>query len=181
MMLLSESYKKRLLELAGLGEDAIDTIKKNLFQRTNSKLINKYLNKHPDWFNEKEKLALQIQSGQVEKYDGDLYLTGTQIQSLGNLKSVGGYLYLKGTQIQNLGNLESVDGYLYLIDTQIQSLGNLESVGGNLDLKGTQIQSLGNLKSVGGYLNLENTPNLSWENIPRHLWGKVKNKEGRPE
>ena len=90
--------------------------------------------------------------------DGDLYLYGTQIESLGNLESVGENLYLDGTQIESLGNLESVGRNLDLYGTPIKSLDNLKSVGGYLDLRGTPIKSLGNLKSVGGNLYLRGTP-----------------------
>ena len=93
-----------------------------------------------------------------EHWDGDLYLDGTKITSLGNLQSVGGWLNLGGTKITSLGNLQSVGGYLFLEGTKITSLENLESVGGDLDLWGTKITSLGNLQSVGGYLDLEGTP-----------------------
>ena len=72
--------------------------------------------------------------------------------------SINGDLYLRGIPIESLGNLQSVDGYLYLEDTPIKSLGNLQSVGGTLDLRRTPIESLGNLQSVGGYLDLEGTP-----------------------
>ena len=89
---------------------------------------------------------------------GDLFLEGTDIESLGNLKSVGGYLDLRHTDIESLGNLKSVGGDLDLRRTAIESLGNLQSVGGYLDLIRTPIKSLGNLTSVGGYLDLTETP-----------------------
>ena len=90
--------------------------------------------------------------------DGDLYLEGTPIESLGNLQSVGGSLYLGNTPIESLGNLQSVGGYLNLFQTPIKYLGNLQSVGGDLNLFQTPIKSLGNLQSVGGNLRLGNTP-----------------------
>ena len=45
---------------------------------------------------------------------GDLDLSGTKIESLGNLTSVGGNLYLSGTDIKSLGNLTSVGGDIYM-------------------------------------------------------------------
>jgi len=57
-MLLSESYKKRLLELAGINQDVINVIKNELFQKTNPKLINKYLEKYSSWFTENGKNLL---------------------------------------------------------------------------------------------------------------------------
>jgi len=97
--------------------------------------------------------------------EGDLYLRGTPIKSLGNLQSVGGNLDLGGTPIKSLGNLQSVGGYLNLYGTPIKSLGNLQSVGGYLNLYGTPIKSLLNLQSVGGYLDLERTPIKSLGNL----------------
>jgi hypothetical protein len=90
--------------------------------------------------------------------DGDLQLSSTHIESLGNLQSVGGDLYLDGTPTKSLGNLQSVGGDLDLRRTAIESLENLQSVGVNLDLIRTPIKSLGNLTSVGGYLDLTETP-----------------------
>jgi hypothetical protein len=90
--------------------------------------------------------------------DGDLYLEGTYIESLGNLVSVSGSLNLYDTQLKSLGELKSVGGYLDLQKTEIETLGNLVSVGGYLDLHGAKIESLGNLQSVGGYLDLDETP-----------------------
>jgi hypothetical protein len=90
--------------------------------------------------------------------DGDLDLYKTNIESLGNLQSVGGDLNLYASNIKSLGNLHSVGGHFNLFETKIESLGNLRSVGGWLDLRGTKIESLGNLRSVGGWLYLRKTP-----------------------
>ena len=90
--------------------------------------------------------------------DGDLYLGGKAIESLGNLVSVGGDLDLRRTPIESLGSLQSVGGYLNLKGTPIESLGNLQSVGWDLNLLGTPIKYLGNLQSVGGDLKLDRTP-----------------------
>ena len=89
---------------------------------------------------------------------GDLNLSFSEIESLGNLVSVGEHLYLNNTAIESLGNLKSVGGFLTLRNTPIKSLGNLVSVGGFLDIKRTSIESLGNLESVGGGLFLYGTP-----------------------
>jgi len=94
----------------------------------------------------------------IKHCDGGLDLEGTQIQTLGNLESVGRNLYLRDTPIEDLGNLESVGGNLDLWRTPIKNLGNLQSVGGSLDLRGTPIEDLGNLQSIGGYLDLWRTP-----------------------
>ena len=211
-MKLTESYKKRLTKLSGVilsEEVGVDKnpktkalVRSMMFAETNPIVVNKCLEHEifSTFFDEKEKLILQIQSGQIINYDGNLYFNNTPIQSLGGLKSVGGYLDLRYTKVQFLGNLETVGRNLYLFNTNIQSIGNLKSVGGYLNLSNTNIQSLENLKSVGdnlylhnskiqslesletvgGFLDLYNTPNLSWDSIPKHLWDKVKSKEGRP-
>ena len=101
---------------------------------------------------------LELKGNPPYSIGGNLDLSHTDIESLGNLKSVGGNLYLRHISIESLGNLTSVGGDLDLFDTLIESLGNLQSVGGYLDLYKTPIESLGNLKSVGGFLNLPETP-----------------------
>jgi hypothetical protein len=88
----------------------------------------------------------------------DLDLSGSKIESLGNLTSVGGYLNLYGSKVKSLGNLTSVGSYLNMEYSKIKDLGNLTSVEGNLNLLRSKIESLGNLTSVGGYLYLRNTP-----------------------
>jgi hypothetical protein len=92
---------------------------------------------------------------------GDLDLSYTDIESLGNLTSVEGNLDLFGCKIlTSLGNLTSVEGNLDLNRTNIESLGNLTSVGGTLYLS-REIKNLGNLTSVGGSLDLEHCENLT--------------------
>jgi hypothetical protein len=105
--------------------------------------------------------------GNLTSFDGDLrlYSTGSQINSLPKLESVGGSLHLHTTSIKDLGDLKYVGGDLNLRRTPIESLGNLKSVGGNLDLSYSQIETLGNLESVGGYLDLYNTPIESLGNL----------------
>ena len=51
--------------------------------------------------------------------NGDLYLSGTQIQSLPEGLTVGGWLDLRNTQIQSLPEGLTVGGGLYLSGTQI--------------------------------------------------------------
>ena len=90
--------------------------------------------------------------------EGDLDLSDTKIQYLGNLTSVGGDLFLINSKIKSIGNLTSVGGGLDLSNTKIKSIGNLNSVGGDLILIYSTIESFGNLISVGGYLGLNETP-----------------------
>ena len=53
--------------------------------------------------------------------------------------TIDGDLDLSDTSIESLGNLISVGGDLDLQNTSIKSLGNLISVGGNMDLEGTPL------------------------------------------
>jgi hypothetical protein len=65
-----------------------------------------------------------------------------------------GDLDLSYSKIETLGNLVRVEGNLDLTDTDIETLGNLEYVGGDLDLGHSNVESLGNLKYVGSHLYL---------------------------
>ena len=67
-------------------------------------------------------------------------------------------LSLRGSEIESLGNLTSVGGNLDLYESKIESLVNLTSVGGDLNLYKSNIKSLENLTSVGGDLYLGRTP-----------------------
>ena len=83
---------------------------------------------------------LERKGNPLYSFEGYLNLRGTNIESLGNLTSVGGSLDLRGTNIESLGILTSVGGSLFLNGCEnITSLGNITSVGGLLDLKGTPI------------------------------------------
>ena len=70
----------------------------------------------------------------------DLDLSGSKIQSLGNLISVGGYLNLGGSKIQSLGNLTSVEGDLMLRNTPLskkytrKEIHSMVEVGGDVYL-----------------------------------------------
>ena len=99
----------------------------------------------------------------LEFFDNDPFEAWTIIQKIIEKKgnppySIDGDLYLGGKAIESLGNLQSVVGSLALYGTPIESLGNLKSVGEDLFLYGTPIKSLGNLQSVGGDLKLDRTP-----------------------
>ena len=68
--------------------------------------------------------------------DGNLYLGGTPIESLGNLTSVGGYLDLRRTPIKSLGNLTSVGGDLNLIDNPAFQKYSIEEIRQMVNVKG---------------------------------------------
>ena len=102
-----------------------------------------------------------LESQGYPKYSigGDLDLSYSDIESLGNLVRVEGDLALYYSHVKSLGNLEYVGGDLNLDDTKIRTLGNLIRVGGYLKLYQCKtLQSLGNLEYVGGDLDLDNTP-----------------------
>jgi hypothetical protein len=98
--------------------------------------------------------------GNLVRVEGDLDLRRCyNLQSLGDLEYVGGWLDLKNTSIETLGNLVRVEGGLNLMRCfNLQSLGNLEYVGGLFYLYGNEnLQSLGNLVRVGSDLDLGST------------------------
>jgi hypothetical protein len=94
--------------------------------------------------------------GNLVGVEGDLNLTHTSIESLGELEYVDGNLSLAGCKnIKTLGKLKKVEGVLNLSRSSIESLGDLQFVGGTLDLGGCKkIKTLGKLKKVEGYLSL---------------------------
>jgi hypothetical protein len=88
--------------------------------------------------------------------EGNLNLTSSTIESLGDLEFVNGYLDLFYCQnIKTLGKLKKVDGYLSLSSSSVKSLGELEFVGKDMWLTNCKkIQTLGNFKRVEGTLRL---------------------------
>jgi len=94
----------------------------------------------------------------------DLDLRGTNIESLGNLISVGGDLNLEGSKLKTLGNLTSVGGNLYLAGSKIQSFGNLTSVGGDLYLYGKKTEPI-RVTSAEDYLDLFRRDLESFRNV----------------
>jgi hypothetical protein len=72
--------------------------------------------------------------------EGDLNLSWSSIESLGQLEFVSGNLGLWYCQnIKTLGKIKRVDGYLDLSDSSIESLGDLTFVGWNLRIINTNI------------------------------------------
>jgi hypothetical protein len=125
--------------------------------------------------------------GKLKKVSGNLNLSNSQIEDLGDLEEVGGYLdlkntpiksleklkrvgrdlYLSNSQIEDLGDLEEVRWYLFLENTPIKSLGKLKKVGGSLYLSNSQIENLGDLEEIEGILALYNTPIKSLGKLKR--------------
>ena len=105
-----------------------------------------------------EQEILHIPSFEV--FDEDWDTLQKFLERRGNpLFSIEGDLDLSYSDIESLGNLTSVGGYLSLIDSNIRDLGNLTSVGKTLFLtRCSNLTSLGNLTSVGGDLVLAKTP-----------------------
>jgi hypothetical protein len=109
---------------------------------------------------EEEQKVLHIPSLKVFGNDWDQLQKF--LESKGNPPySIGGELDLSETTTQTLGNLVFVGGDLLLGYSNIQYLWKLKSVGGSLSLRNTNVRDLGffgDLQSVGGYLNLIETP-----------------------
>jgi len=103
---------------------------------------------------------LESQGNPRYSIGGNLNLSFSDIETLGNLVRVEGNLNLEPCQnLESLGDLEYVGGYLDLRGCEnLQSLGDLKYVDGFLDLSFSDIVSLGNLEYVGGWLSLSDTP-----------------------
>ncbi len=79
--------------------------------------------------------SLSLQDlGQLEYIQNDLWIlkSSSNLNSLGQLKTVGGDVSIRYSKIMNLGNLERIEGRFSLRDTEVQDLGLLKYVGGNL-------------------------------------------------
>ena len=87
-----------------------------------------------------KEITLEFCQYKMKISNGDLDLSGTQIQSLPEGLTVGGWLDLRNTPIQSLPEGLTVVGDLDLRNTPIQSLPEGLTVGGWLDLSGTQIK-----------------------------------------
>jgi len=96
--------------------------------------------------------------GNLEEVRGTLALEHSDIVSLGNLKTSGSVI-MSGVAVKSLGHLKNVDGDLHLEKTKITSLGNLEYVDGSLFLEDSLVRDLGNLNFVGGSIYF---PDGSW-------------------
>ncbi len=114
----------------------------------------------------------------VKKINGDLGLSETLLESLGDVEIITGDLwhshhYTK-PQIKTLGNLTRVGKSAHLSDLPIADIGKLEYVGGNLVLKNIDITSLNGLSYIGGNLHLCSTTrnNITVEHIK--ICGNIK-------
>lgn len=115
-----------------------------------------------DW--ESLQYYLEKKGNPLYSIEGDMDLSHSNIESLGNLVSVKGDLNLLGCyNLSSLGALTSVGNRLVLNYSDIETLGNLTSVGEDLYLMNCmKLTSLGNLNSVGGYLELGGCENLTY-------------------
>ena len=91
---------------------------------------------------------------------------------MGNLETVKGHLFLEGSEVKDLGNLKTV-GHLDLEDTKVTHLGGLEVVTEDLYLANSQVNSLGNLIEVGGVIVVDYVAStqLDFSNV---RYGKLK-------
>ena len=67
---------------------------------------------------------------------GDLNLAYSNIESLGNLQSVGGFLNLYKTKIVSLGKLQSVGGFLALPYTPLSNTTTEEEIRIKVEVEG---------------------------------------------
>ena len=74
--------------------------------------------------------------------------------------SISGNLNLSNTSIESLGNLRRVEGFLNLNNSSIQSLGNLEYVGGDLYLKYTPLSETTSEDEIRSKINVEGNIHL---------------------
>lgn len=102
-----------------------------------------------------------------EEFNGDLDLTKTPIENLGNLKIVNGNLDLKLSNIKSLGSLERVKGKLDLSYNNLKDFGNLKIVTGDLIIIHSKIKDLGKLEEVGGGITLQGTQFTSKQYLDR--------------
>ena len=89
---------------------------------------------------EKLKLIEELENhpdGVQYRYDGHLFLSGSNIKKLPNDLYVDGSLYLKETNITELPNKLYVKGYFYIRGTSIEELPNNLYVGLNLYIGNT--------------------------------------------
>jgi hypothetical protein len=103
-------------------------------------------------------MFLESQGNPKYSISGNLLLSRSKIETLGNLVRVEGNLNLYYSDVKSLGDLEYVGGWVDLTLSNTESLGNLEYVGNHLNISRTNIESLGNLEYVGGHLDIYKTP-----------------------
>jgi hypothetical protein len=103
-------------------------------------------------------MFLESQGNPRYSISGNLLLSRSKIETLGNLVRVEGNLNLYYSDVKSLGDLEYVGGWVDLTLSNTESLGNLEYVGNHLNISRTNIESLGNLEYVGGHLDIYKTP-----------------------
>jgi hypothetical protein len=115
--------------------------------------------------------------GNIEKIKGDLGLSYTKIQDLGNLKQISRDLWFSGSdefinndgfKIKTLTPLEKVNGAVSIRGNSMTSLGTLKYVGKNLSLRFSKVTDLGDLKYVGGNLL------ISKYNLEHYDFAKIK-------
>jgi hypothetical protein len=172
-MALTESYTKRLKEIAGisllkrqiqegvdLSKDAQEMVPEYidvLYEKGTSDEIHKFLEEYSRYINKENKIKLKIIAGDIEEYDELLDFSNNPITHLGKLKYTSDSIWLKNTKIKTF-NSERIEGGLDLRDTPMESLFKLKYIGRNCDLSDSNIKSLGELEMVRWNLILRNTP-----------------------
>jgi len=172
-MALTESYTKRLKEIAGISllrrqiQEGVDLSKDAqemlpeyidvLYEKGTSDEIHKFLEEYSRYINKENKIKLKIIAGDIEEYDELLDFSNNPITHLGKLKYTSDSILLKNTKIKTF-NLERIEGSIDLSNAPIESLFGLEYIGRNCNLSDSNIKSFGDLKEVRWNLILINTP-----------------------
>lgn len=172
-MALTESYTKRLKEIAGISllrrqiQEGVDLSKDAqemlpeyidvLYEKGTSDEIHKFLEEYSRYINKENKIKLKIIAGDIEEYDELLDFSNNPITHLGKLKYTSDSIWLKNTKIKTF-NLERIEGSIDLSNAPIESLFGLEYIGRNCNLSDSNIKSFGDLKEVRWNLILINTP-----------------------
>jgi hypothetical protein len=112
---------------------------------------------------EKEEIYTEEDLEGVIDVNGNVYhnisIRGSNITTLGRLKTVHGTLGVDCESLYSLGELSFInnDFWISSASKNLKSLCELKSVGENVNLRYSKINSLGKLENVGGKLSLRDT------------------------
>lgn len=116
----------------------------------------------------------------------DIIIRGEHLTILNGLEKINGSLGVSDSNLESLGELKEITGDLWIsshtVFSRLRSLGKLEYVGGDLNLRYSNVIDLGALKKVDGRFSLRDTAikdinNLTFvgENLflPKRLQNKL--------
>ena len=100
----------------------------------------------------------QVQSlGNLQTIGGKADFRNSEVQDLGNLQTIGGNANFKNSKVKNLGNLQTIGGDADFEESQVRDLGNLQTIGSSAFFSNSQVQSLGNLQTIGRWADFRNS------------------------